>query len=455
MCYQPLHIKSNNVYRNTSVSPVSYVVPCGRCDSCRDSYAAVWKCRLWHELEHTYKNGGIAVFLTFTYRDTTLPCININGIDVPCFNHGDVKTFLNRLKVSMYRLYGPNSYKYFIAMEYGKNTKRQHLHGLFFLDKRVVWQDFTELCRSLWSLGFMFPKLKNGRYVKDNGEDDSPTIRSAVKGALYVSKYVTKDLSFYRIPVVDDVVKSDKSFVRKFGPKHYQSNNIGISILDKVNLSDYDNVVSFLANGITVPYSNTRIPVPRYIKKKLLFDTVISDRIGSTGKYLYDSFPSTLYLSIGQILYERKVNKLVDTIHKTFARYKSLKSDVFLPAGINYELLANYILYFRNCDNNVLSAFLRYYDGDISAFSESDKVGFFYNLSKNNHFLKSNQYVTDCINSFPYSEVFSNSLLNAYALFSRASSYCEKVQVQEFKKRSEERDNVRYKYMYKYPKKYC
>ena len=267
MCYHPLHIKANNVYRNTCVSAVSYDVPCGKCDACRDAYAAVWKCRLWHEIEHTYKNGGIAVFLTFTYRDNTLPCIHINGINVPCFNHSDVKTFLNRLKVSMFRSYGPKSYKYFMAMEYGKNTKRQHLHGLFFLDKRVIWQDFTELCRSLWSYGFMFPKLKNGRYIKDNGEDDIPTIRSAVKGAVYVSKYVTKDFSYYQIPCVDEAVKFDKTFVRKFGPKHYQSNNIGISILDKVNLSDNDNVVSFLANGISVPYSKSRIPVPRYIKK--------------------------------------------------------------------------------------------------------------------------------------------------------------------------------------------
>ena len=180
-----------------------------------------------------------------------------------------------------------------------------------------------------------------------------------------------------------------------------------------------------------------------------------SDRIGRNGKYLYDSFPSTLSLAIGQILYERKVNKLVDTIHKTFARYRSLCPNVLLPVGIDYKLLANYILYFRNCDNNVLSAFLRHYDGDISAFSEPDKVGFFYNLSKNNQFLKSNQYVTDAINSFPYLELFSNSLLNAYALFSRASSFCEKLQVQEFKRRSVERDNVRYKYCYNYDKTLC
>lgn len=112
-------------------------------------------------------------------------------------------------------------------------------------------------------------------------------------------------------------------------------------------------------------------------------------------------------------------------------------------------------MYFRNCDNNVLSAFLRHFDGDIDAFADFDKVGFFYNLSKDNKFLKFNQYATDIINSFPYTLVFSKTLLDAYALYSFASSYCEKLQVQEFKRRSVERDNVRYKYCYNYDKTLC
>lgn len=271
MCYRPLHISANNVYRNSNVSASTYDVPCGKCESCRDLYRSTWKCRLWHELEYTQKIGGTSVFLTFTYRDCCLPVVNINGVDIPCFNHNDVKTFLNRLKIRMYRLYGRNSYKYFIAMEYGKNTKRQHLHGLFFLTSAVNWRVFVELCRELWVFGFMFPKINRaGLYVKDDGSDDTPLIRSLVKGSVYVSKYVTKDLSYYQIPNVDFAVKADKSFTRHFGPKHYQSNNIGISILDKVNLADSDNIASFLIDGISVPYSKSRIPVPRYIKKKLL-----------------------------------------------------------------------------------------------------------------------------------------------------------------------------------------
>lgn len=455
MCYRPLHISANNVYRNSNVSCSSYDVPCGKCDACRDLYRSTWKCRLWHELEYTQKVGGTSVFLTFTYRDSCLPVINVKGVDVPCFNHNDVKTFLNRLKVRMYRLFGRDSYKYFIAMEYGKNTKRQHLHGLFFLSSSVDWRVFVELCRELWQYGFMFPKRNRaGFYVKDDGTDDTPLIRSLVKGSVYVSKYVTKDLSYFEIPNVDFAVKADKSFTRIYGPKHYQSNNLGISILDKVNLADSDSVVSFLVDGISVPYSKSLIPVPRYIKKKLLFKNVKSNRVGSNGKYLYDCFPTSLFLSYGAILYERKATKLIDSIKKIFGRYRSLHPSFRTPV-VDYRLLANYVLYFKNVNNNVLYSFLTYFEGDLDSLTDFSKVGFFFNLSKNNLFLKDNQYVTDSIHQISYNDMFTIDLLNAYSSFLRASSECEKVQVSEFKKRSEERDYVRYKYMYKYPKKYC
>lgn len=455
MCYRPLHITSNNVYRNSNVSACTYDVPCGKCEACRDQYRNMWKCRLWHELSYTYSHGGVAVFLTFTYRDNCLPSICLNGVDIPCFNHQDVKTFLNRLKVSCYRLYGKSSYKYFIAMEYGKNTKRQHLHGLFFLSSSVNWREFVELCRSLWSHGFMFPKFKNGCYIKDDGSDDTPTIRDAVKGSVYVSKYVTKDLSFYGIPSVSSAVDADPAFALHFGPKHYQSNGLGLSILDGVDLSDKTSALSFLTDGISVPYSKSKIPVPRYIKKKLLFKNVKSDRYGSKGSLLYDSFPTSLNYALRTLLYERKASKLIDGIKKIYARYKSLYPDVDIPANIDYNLLANYILYFHNVNNNVLHSFLYYYDADLSSFSDISKVGFFYNLSKDNNFLKHNQYVTDQYHSFPYSSVFNYSLLNAYRLYVCASSICEELQTSEFYSRSVSRDDVRYKYFYSYDKKLC
>lgn len=308
-----------------------------------------------------------------------MPTTVFNGITIPVFNHNDVKLFLNRLKVRAYRLFGKSSYKYFIAMEYGKNTKRQHLHGLFFLEPSVDWSNFVELCRSLWSYGFMFPKKSFGRYVKDDGSDDCPLLRDSVKGSVYVSKYVTKDISFYEIPSISSILKTDASFLRPFLPKHYQSNNLGISILDRIDTSSSEKFCDTFLNGLSVPYSDSRIPLPRYIKKKLLYNNVLSSRVGVTGKHLYDSFPSTLNLSVRTVLYERKALSLIESIKKIYSRYISLFPSVTLPS-VDYSLLANYILYLRNVDNNVLHSFLTYYDGDISSFSDISKVGFFYNL---------------------------------------------------------------------------
>lgn len=457
MCFRPLHIKANNVYTNSNVSAVGYDVPCGKCESCRDAYQAMWKCRLWHELDATYKAGGCAVFLTFSYNNDNLPFYLFNGIKVPVFNHEHVKTFLNRLKVRMYRLYGKRSYKYFLCMEYGKNTKRQHLHGLFFLSASVAWKVFVETCRDLWEYGFMFPKINRYfQYVHDDGTDDCPLIRSHVKGCVYVSKYVTKDLSFYNLPEVTNLFKCDPSLASKLGPKHYQSNNIGISILDKVNLDSNESIQDFLSNGVYLPYSDKRVPTPRYIQRKLLYTNVKSERIGRNGKFLYDSFPTAINLSLRTLLYESKAKKLRNTIRKTFARYKSLNPAVTLPKVVDYPLLCNYILYFKNVNNNVLHSFASYYDGDLSAFSDFSSVGFFYNLSKDNRFLKEHQFQTDSIHSdFPFNDVFPRSVLDAYAFFQKASAYCEEVQVTEFHKRSDERERVRHKYFYKYDKKLC
>lgn len=456
MCYNPFHVSAKNVYRNSNVSACCYDVPCGKCDACRDSYRSMWKCRIWHELDYTYTHGGCAVFLTFTYNNENLPILHLNGVDIPVFNHDHVKTFLNRLKIRMYRTYGKNMYKYFIAMEYGKHTKRQHLHGLFFLDKSVNYADFTELCRSIWSdHGFMFPRCVNGRYVKDDGSDDCPLIRDAVKGAVYVSKYVTKDLSFYELPSIVCAVHNNPDLMRSYLPKHFQSNNLGISILDKIDLSSDLAVVDSLTVGISVPYSKTPISLPRYIKKKLLFKNVKSDRVGLNGQSLYDCMPTSLFHSVSTLLYERKAFNMCQHIRKIFARYLSLCPSASAPEVLDFKLLSNYILYFKNVDSHVLNSFAIYFDGDVDSFSDFTKVGFFYTLSKDNDFLKHNQYVSDSVVTFPFNSVFPSWLVDAYHFYVTASSFCEEFQVKEFKRRSDERDRLRYKYQYYYPKNLC
>lgn len=90
------------------------------------------------------KRGNI-MMLTLTYNNKYLPiAVNpVNGQRVPVFSRNHVKTFLNRLKVRFSRYFKGN-YKYFLCMEYGKDTKRQHYHVLFlFLIKLIIRNSLT------------------------------------------------------------------------------------------------------------------------------------------------------------------------------------------------------------------------------------------------------------------------------------------------------------------------
>lgn len=456
MCYRPLHIHVRNLYLNSSVSCVTNDVPCGKCESCRDDYRNMWRCRLYHELESLYSRGGIAVFLTFTYNDSTLPTyFNENtGLYFPVFDHDHVKTFLNRLKIRSYRSFGKGSYKYFIAMEYGKHTKRQHLHGLFFLEPSVNWSAFVELCRSLWKEhGFMFPKYDiHYGYIKDDKTPDLPTIRSIVKGAMYVSKYVTKDLAYFDLPNFDEFVSTCSDY-KEYMPKHYQSNNIGISIMDKFNFNDMDVLTNQLSNGIAVSYSDENVPVPRYILRKLLYKNVLLGRKNVENKPLYDSLPTSLFYSIYTMLYEKKARNMVATIKKTFDRYKSLHTDFEIPRVSDYPLLVNYLLYFKNVTSHTYAAFVSHFDGDVSSMSDFSKVGFWTQYAKDNDWKRNNidYHYTYCDDvTFIPSDIKSVA-----SCFIACSSELKKLQTSEFKKRSDEREKMRYKYEYKYNKKLC
>lgn len=459
MCYRPLHINSNNVFINDNVSCSSYDVPCGHCEACRDEYRNMWKCRLYHEFKDCYANGGIAVFLTFTYSPTCLPSLKVDGVEIPVFNHYDVKTFLNRLKVRCMRKFGFRGYKYFIAMEFGKHTKRQHLHGAFVLSAELAkhWSEFVELCRQTWVYGFMFPKFSklHNNYVDNFGNISLPTLRDPLKSSVYVSKYVTKDISYFSLPVVENAFKAHPGLARTFGPKHYQSNNIGISILKRIDTSSVSDVVDKMTNGITVDYSDSKVPLPRYIQKKLLYKNVFRGRISpTTEKPLYDSLPTELFHSAYALFFERKVSHLCNSIKKVWSRYKLLHPDFVVPS-VDLVLLSHYILYFSHVKTNVYHAFINYYGGDLSSFSDSSAVGLFSKLSRDNDFLSRVPYRALNNEPFDVRSIFDDSILEAYKLFVNASSEVSEIQNSEFKKRSDARDTLRFKYLYKFDKTLC
>lgn len=153
MCLSPLRIKDNSVYRSQYLTSPFREVPCGHCAECASVYMKEWQTRICFELDSLYKRGGVACFLTFTYDDAHLPFYNDDsaGIHVRCFNHDDVLTFLNRLKIQVYRKFGRGCYKYFFVSEYGKDTRRPHYHCLF--SWSLLFQTVIGLLRSAANFG--------------------------------------------------------------------------------------------------------------------------------------------------------------------------------------------------------------------------------------------------------------------------------------------------------------
>lgn len=440
MCTAPLYIKNNSVYKSYLHSFKGYEVPCGRCDECRNTYISDWRTRISFELSNLYSRGGCAVFLTFTYDNEHLPLYTDGNFSIHCFNHKDVKAFLNRLKVSCYRAFGANSYKYFFTSEYGKTTCRPHYHGLFFLQPYVDYVMFTELARSVWSYGFMFPKydIHQNKYVDNYGSISTPLIRSLVGGAKYVSKYVTKDLSFYDLPSVSSYIsdKDNKDKMRPYLPKHWQSNLLGLSILDSVNQFDSVSVERVLNDGIVNPLTFDVVSCPRFIINKLLYKNVKSNRISpTTGKYLYDRYLSDFGRKYMHSIFKSRAfkfaNKISEVLQIGFSdpmRFNLCGIDVnrLRSIGLTSQFLPQdclplsvYHLFWKMASTPLLKSFLSRYSGDVCALYDIDKVFPFWLKAKDTEYLKkhSSDYLLRFDNVYRCDDSLYNRLFSDFAMF--------------------------------------
>lgn len=274
MCTSTLHIRPQKALG------MSFDVPCGECLECRSLSQNSWVTRLGFDLQDLYANGGVAIFLTFTYNEECLPWSNFgfkNSERVPCFKHDDVLRFLNNLKVNVNRKYGKGQYKYFWCSEYGKFTKRPHYHALFMLQKDVDSTWFAEKCRSLWEYGFMFPRRKGDRYVDNKGAKTSVELRNLQGACKYVSKYITKDLDYCNLEVIkmylemrNKLSEEERRYFNKLLPKHFQSKGLGASAFK--NCISPDLLLSCVRNGIYNPTTCKMDQLPRYYVEKFCFD---------------------------------------------------------------------------------------------------------------------------------------------------------------------------------------
>lgn len=351
-----------------------------------------WCIRLSYDIDMFYRNHGIGLLLTFTYDDVHLPIFA--PLKQPAFNHDHVLFFLDKLNSWMQKQYGKYSYKYFWCSEFGKNTCRPHYHSLFLLNSDVDWHEFVEKCRSLWSYGFMFPKYddKIGDYVDDYGNINRPTLRAGVSSARYVSKYITKDISFFgldniafwldKLSVINDVFgvpipyATRKEMIKKYLPKHWQSNGIGYSQLDYVDQSTDASIRDAIDNGVFNPLTCEKSPLSQYLINKLMYHNVRSERISpTTGKFLYDRYLTSFGRYNARKVFDirlmkkyRKLEQFMSSKHPSNERLFSKMKKMYLKGTLLNLCL--YSMVFRYIDPSLLVVRYKAFE-DLSKFDSA------------------------------------------------------------------------------------
>lgn len=466
MCTNPLLVRNNSPYKVFDISPSKYQVPCGKCLECRSLMQSEWCIRLSYEINMFYRNGGIGVFLTNTYNDDNLPIFE--PLNQPAFNHDHILKFLDDVNRYMQRTYGMYNYKYFLCSEYGKTTQRPHYHVLFLLSAAVDWHTFVEKCRELWSYGFMFPKFDGRNYVDNDGLPVSPTLKCGAASASYVSKYITKDMSFYGIPSISDYLdKKSKNFVtpydkrkaliKKFLPKHWQSKGIGLSQVDYINLFDTKSVRDALVNGVYEPLSGKVVPLSMYVRNKLTYKNVRSSRKSAlTGKYLYDRELTEFGEQNIRYMFNQRIKKEV----RKFSEFIQVHDVPFDVADLDLHLTALYKLVYRYQDlsrlvDSVLS------DGILSRVCYDDVAFKYYITNKDSKRLKA--YRSSFLDSARFSDndvyrlisnlfALSHKFLSYYEITSMSERYFDHLHKEQDRQKKQD---FKRKYFSHYDKKLC
>ncbi|UPW41279.1 replication initiator protein [Sigmofec virus UA08Rod_4510] len=182
MCIYPTKIKNKRYLptRKNGYRPpichderLRYVeVECGMCRECLRKKGREWRIRNYEQLKQT----PTAVFFTGTFTDERIEYLskkyNINKEDANKIATKETRLFLERIR----KYNKGKSIKHWIVTEKGHtNTRRIHIHGIFYAENNHTQQSLKWLLRNEWIAGYSY----NGKYVNER------TIN-------YVSKYLTK-----------------------------------------------------------------------------------------------------------------------------------------------------------------------------------------------------------------------------------------------------------------------
>ena len=227
-CFHPIVLKRQGGDYSAS-SYNSYVVPCGRCLACRSNRSREWSLRLQCEALMSKS----VWFVTLTYQDEFLPCVQDTGEVTLCKQ--DVSSFIKRLRNYLPKL------RFFACGEYGDKFGRPHYHILLFFKELVTEDDVFDASSRCWHYN---DKSLNPVHV--DGFNESV--------AKYVSKYVIKQLGTYQ----------NKDIQQPFALMSLRP-GIGAGIITK----EYSDNIRSLNQHFMSDMQGYRYAVPRYYKDML------------------------------------------------------------------------------------------------------------------------------------------------------------------------------------------
>lgn len=280
------------------------LIPCGHCIGCRLDYSRSWADRMMLELETTKKG----VFVTLTYDNEHLPWINDNvtGEVVPTLDKRDCQLFMKRLR----KEFSDIRIRFYMAGEYGDQTKRSHYHCILF---GISLSDIGDC------VVFGKNELGQNYYVSDRISkiwNKGHVLVSDVswKTCAYVARYVTKKIN----GVFKEEVYGTSGRLQEFA---LMSRKPG---LGRLYLEEHPDCLDFENINISTPDGGLKISIPKYFIKSLeltdpdRFVKLKEDR----KKYAQDKMLielSKTNLSMVEYLEVKEMNK--------YAKLKALKRD--------------------------------------------------------------------------------------------------------------------------------
>lgn len=318
MCLNPKKILNRSNHFNDTM-PLYLTVNCGKCAECRSVSQNDWFVRAYYEWMH---NKGLTLFYTLTFNNDNLPKV----CGLPCFSKRKVQLFLKRLRsrLSEYDI----NLKYLITAEFGELYKRPHYHALFFVDSNKLSPYFIyNLIKLAWSYGF----VKAG---------DNCGVVNSTSGISYVTKYITKDLSY------------NQDYAVKF------ANNLDLRIQDIVSLySSYND--SLPIKDWSVSYIDGKVKLFCLDSKPISLES--PDKLRKfqqiLNAYVNERFPDHLQsksLGYGQLPFIKDSEKLLEQLQilksdgsvRTYKLPRSFKKLFFYDKVENENdgKLTNYVI---------------------------------------------------------------------------------------------------------------